>query len=479
MWDLIITVVLAIPGIVWTIENHTPVLYLEPKSFSLDYLTSNIPEKFDDYRKIHKIRIMYNVTDFNLFGSIIDQYIAARPWWLIEVEPYAWKKDIKHISFVRYSKEHDLLGELKEIANVQYPSDCQKHPLLLYNKDEFHEWGNELYNLENNCMRDNSIILVPYFVDPGCVNVHFVDKNNCPTNMNNKWLAAFLPTTNCSLPKSITDCGQRSCLPKVETFSSSDIDGIMITNDTYWRLDLLPSRTIPYPRSKSLPYVEYCGQLSMGNTIINRTISRGSRQVLMTFGGILFRPNYKYRAMIAKVIHDFTIETSFPKHSNCVAIHIRRTDRAVSGPEGRNMTAWCIANIGKLSWYDMACDLDIPFSRLNLGHYLNASAAISQGTTKNVFLMTDDGPSLKSEIELHNKKHWNIYMLSAPPKHRDVGVENAVNLLASFEIAKQCSYLVGHTRSAITNALHKFMCFKHGRVMGVCPPMYDFGRVQW
>lgn len=469
---------------------------LETNSLSLGFLRDNVPTThFNDTRRGNRVVIKlsnFSIDTMQEVGNIIDQFIASRPWWIIELEPYSWKinrlkvlpgnKTSTTIVFQRYSKDYDI--ELLKIANTQYSDNCSI-PLHADSAPFFREWGNAMHNFESSAdYSDNGHIFTPYIADSLCVETHYLDANFCP-NVNNKYTVAFLPTTNCPLPRILSSCNSSLCLPNGHYFSNASSDGVLVNDfrKVISEYQLNAGLSQETPKELKMFYTAYCGDIFMKQ--LHTTSSRFyiARHIMFGYGGLLFRQNYHFRSLVSQTVHTFMTNVSFPKHGNCVAVHIRRSDRATKGPMGTlKVKEWCNAHKNDINAADLGCDLDIPFGALTLEHYLNASAIVSRGT-RNVFIMTDDGDWLKREVtDLTSEgksSPWSIYVLPAPPNHRAVLLENGVNFLASLEIARQCSGLVGHSRSAVTNALHKLMCFKHSKILGRCPPLYDFGTTHW
>lgn len=470
------------------------IFQIETSLFSVNVLINFVLQ--NDTRRGNKIAIKllnFSSDSYVNVGKIVDDFYMKNPWWLVENEPYSWK--INHhksslnkshtmvIGLQRYSKEFD--PELELIASTQYPKRCNI-PLHADAAHFFREWGNAMHNFENSCdMSSNGHIFTPYIADAICDNTHYLDSSFCPS-VNNKYLVAFIPNTNCTLPSILSSCNHSSCLPNGHYYSNASADGILVKDFQKVIKDYQISTGLSQERPKEhrMYFTAYCGDIYMQKVLTNHVRSYDARHIMFGYGGLLFRPNYHFRSLITHTMHSFMSNVSFPKHGTCVAVHIRRSDRAPKGPMGTyDVKEWCKNHKNDVNIADLGCDLDIPFGALTLQHYLNASNIVSRGVIKNLFVMTDDGPWLNREIaELTSNgksSPWSIYVLHAPPNHRTVSLDNGINFLTSLEIARHCSALVGHSRSAVTNALHKLMCFRHGKMLGRCPPLYDFGTTHW
>lgn len=161
----------------------------------------------------------------------------------------------------------------------------------------------------------------------------------------------------------------------------------------------------------------------------------------------------------------------------------------------------------------MGCFSRLPFGASTLRHYINASRVLLPNN-RNIFIMTDDGLWLHSQIHLltnhstHSHSHahttptsasdasvhtssasgsrgqalhvriddWDIFAFVAAPSHRDKSATASVEFWASIQLAQQCEAFAGHFSSSSTLIVHRAMCFRHAHSNFLkCPPAFDIG----
>lgn len=174
--------------------------------------------------------------------------------------------------------------------------------------------------------------------------VFLADELACPQTVN-KWECLFLPSTTCTWPDVITSCHARECLPKDGNvhFSSASASGTLIRRDAMQSAMQRHSGPVNTYRIMEVQMVystdkEY-------NTITSQTaqwVKIGSPDVHSLFAlyGVFTRFNSVFGGLVQEAIHDFrsTRTPGFRPDDTCVAVHVRRDDRALPGED---MLAWC------------------------------------------------------------------------------------------------------------------------------------------
>ena len=290
--------------------------------------------------------------------------------------------------------------------------------------------------------------------------VFLADESACPTVIN-KWECLFLPSTTCTLPDAITNCHNRECLPMDEKvyFNSASAAGVNLKREDMDKL----MQNFPSPENnKAVPKapMAYCTdkESNIISTRSSKWITRdvGSVHGMFALYGVLTRFNTAFRGFVQEVVHDFRTTRTPVFHPNltCVAIHVRRDDRALpdldmlewcknhttvnANGEKKHMGLWidgvrkkyriCImfmhsyihtythithtieyiilwnfkcywqSNLSDGQWHDMGCGAQLPYGAATLEHFLNASRVLMPHN-KNVFMLTDDPKWLKAEIK--------------------------------------------------------------------------------
>lgn len=412
------------------------------------------------------------------YGKEMDSFLQPRPWWVLLNEPYTWKtNDEKVVELVQFNAPWNIY--LQKKSKIQYPAKCDAQLIIQYTNG-FSEWGNQIFNYANNAAINKWAIFTPYMYGK---QVAFLDDGYCSNH--NKFTCGFLPMTNCSLPDVLTTTSES----KSNYYSSCNKDGVAL-KDPWDRAtkdkELYDSQNFDTP---SVSYTIYKPAADPGGVPIVQSGGLNIGQEALLNFGLIFRLNYDFRSRVAHLIHDVkkNYTKPFPTNGDCVAIHIRRHDRAVKGV---NMHDWCTKHARQKNntcldhltgawsenvcnrWYDMGCHSKTPFGTLHLKDYL-AAAKIVRNTSSNVFIMTDDSKWLAAEMEAF-KGEWNIFTMPIARLHRKASIENGVTFLSSLALVRECSGLVGHSVSAIYNLLVRQMCARHAGKFGVCPPTFDF-----
>ena len=94
----------------------------------------------DENSTIVIIRLLNNQTDAEI-GAALDLFVAARPWWIVELEPYSWFPWLRDVILHRVPNK--IRKHLEAVANQNYrpAADCASTPMLL--SGHTHDaWGN-------------------------------------------------------------------------------------------------------------------------------------------------------------------------------------------------------------------------------------------------------------------------------------------------------------------------------------------------
>eukprot|EP00597_Dinobryon_sp_UTEXLB2267_P010756 CAMPEP_0170101536 /NCGR_PEP_ID=MMETSP0020_2-20130122/2312_1 /TAXON_ID=98059 /ORGANISM="Dinobryon sp., Strain UTEXLB2267" /LENGTH=286 /DNA_ID=CAMNT_0010324641 /DNA_START=650 /DNA_END=1508 /DNA_ORIENTATION=- len=221
----------------------------------------------------------------------------------------------------------------------------------------------------------------------------------------------------------------------------------------------------------------------INNLITTKTTAMGTKDGgdihgLFALYGVMTRFNSLFRGLVQEVINDFraTRTPVFHPNMSCVAVHVRRDDRALPGVD---MMEWCRnhtkidsngrkmetglwidgTNLTDGQWADMGCGAQLPYGAATLEHFLNASRVLMPHN-RNVFMMTDDPKWLKAEVKKyyslrrhqHHHDTMHIFFPSVRPNHRGGTFNSSIDFWASIAIARQCQAIVGHRGSAALNS---------------------------
>eukprot|EP01041_Mallomonas_annulata_P007525 gene7525-15410_t len=448
------------------------------------------------------LSISIDITDTNVrlktIGHLMDNFLMTNPVWILKSEPYEHDDKIRAnnlIELVRYNKTWD--PHIKRLTAIQYPSKCSNRAIVAMSL-RFHAWGSLFYRYWATASLDHRALFVPYIYDPYSERTCYLDEDYC-INIRNKYECAFLPTTNCTLPRYIlvdtlyenhTSLYYSNFTHPFQTIHKRHLKKLadeekMKRNNKLKLMKLRPSELYAYG---------YRGEYNMTKFYRNRVAFK-YHDILFIYG-FLFRLNYDFRTRIDFVIKNFLeAHPTFPHKDsgNCTTIHIRRGDRV--GLKNENIKVLCekykmypnstcydpkTKSFTKLCeiWNNLGCHYGVSFGLLSLRHYLIAATKIS--STRNIYIMTDDGDWVQSKIRLF-KKDFNIFVLSGAsyPAIRVNSLDNGVRFLASLEMARRCTGLVGHMKSSVSGMLLRIMCNRHHHYTGKCPPFYDFSYPSW
>jgi hypothetical protein len=482
---------------------------------------------------VHKLLIEAVDMEPHEFGLLVDHFLVAAPWWVINKEMYSHhtiegnvKQQVHLIVLHRYLVRYE--ADLRRLAMRQYPPSqevCDTTPLHIGRMINS-GWGSQMLfaTFENNYQYAvfNVWYSVNNTVGESMQTCHADDCGLYPGTIN-KWECVFLPLTNCSMDKmQFTKCHfydykpgwGRVCFPyDFAVFNNMSPNGAIDTTNTagkapandYQRLmdDYYP----PHAPAQIL-----CSKFIVANGDVLTTKSVAVRAMFVLFG-LIFRPNYNLRSRVLTTLAELEEHKHIPfplGKTECVAVHIRRGDRT------RNLTIpiteYCgyyksagLAQ-GKCTPFDLAVansrlpkELNLPivgdcqqltdigcfhyhpFGSLSLVDYLERASLVVPSAHA-AFVMTDDGPWLEQQLaELPSSKsavsNWQVGYLPARERSRldQNGTRYTTDFWASIAAARQCAGFVGHFGSGVSQFVFEAMCFQHGSHTGICPPTSDIG----
>jgi hypothetical protein len=428
-------------------------------------------------------------------AQMLDTFLMTRPWWVVFEE----KKDR---SILIKINDVEIRRYLQATSYVQYPFSCADRMMFirsyLYG---FSEYGNEYSNIASNYQTSLGAIFDIYGMNITITKrISFLDNDYCPGILN-KWNCAFLSSTNCSWPSEVTRCDG------YDLKTCQVHDGVLYSEATP-RGEIIDSSKAEKNLillSSLLSLRKYSQQLLVQWKEVNNfeNLSKASINVELSAENIfpiafIFRLNHDFRRKVWQQISNFR-RTTIPHLNskvNCIMIHIRHDDRKLGLSEmellkfckefirtdngcSNSTTGASIPHCSNDIDLDYGCSTAIPFGAITFNQYIQAAQSLVQDSDQrpDIFIITDDGKWVKTESKAY-KKEWNIHIFPAPPNHREPSTANGANVFASFQLAQQCSGLVGHHGSAFTQLIHMYMCYQHrinGKVLfGECPATFDF-----
>lgn len=426
-------------------------------------------------------------------GAMSDYYLQSRPYWTVFREDYPWQ-DHRTNSLIYIRLSH-VDRPLIKIAEVMNPVNCSQRLLVFRGYHDFDQYGNEHSNLASYADRFLGTIPVVHIRDVA----KFIDDGYCP-NQINKHDCAFLPMTNCSLPRRYLECkrNDRSCTPGHMVYSSATPDAeIIYENSEKSDIHSKFKRAYFEPFSMIGDFVRSTELFDFEHVSREKYAMNGVGTLYFT--AVFFRRNYDFRSRTAEMIRAFRKSTNppFSPNKQCVGIHIRRHDRNKPGVDmlkfcheivrdstGRichnRTTGEPIIDDCRRGYDNYACASAAPFGAITMDSYLKAAELLLNDANdgrKTAFIITDDGAWVEEEIKRFTAD-WDIHLFPAQPNHRSRATVNGVTLFASIELMQQCGGLVGHTVSAFTVLLRAIMCVRHGPIndmrFGHCPKFFDF-----
>ena len=424
---------------------------------------------------------------------------------------------LSHIFLQRY--EQKMEAHLHQIAAVQFPpsqAECASSRMRLSHTVKS-GWGSAsaFYGI---FVTDHPwAVFAPWESNtnlPGEA-VMYANPDLCPTVVN-KWLCAFMPATNCTLPDEATKCG----VPGSGQPATCNYDGELLYTEATakgHKLSEEQRKTLPdmtdqhkahsdYHKGVAEWYDKHKGDdfISQERVVNNKLQPLDHRAadrwlVIKVFGQI-WRPNAVYRTLISRRIklmwremfEKYQLPPLNEETSECTAIHIRRGDRSVD-LEGQAMRDWCDQWLPFTTWdnctskktgqkqscqglSDYGCFHPNPFGALTLQDYLDAAWSIHK--TRNIFVLTDAQAWLQRQRATVNAS-WSIYSIASDgSKDRANSAPratmNGVEYHASIRMAQTCQAFVGHWGSGVSHMVRNAMCFRHGNTaLAQCPKVVD------
>lgn len=463
---------------------------------------------------IRRVTVKSPLQSYENVSTYIDLLLTNRLWMIVRdefLDSGNNKTMTTHID--KYS--HDFEKRLRYMSSVSYPDSdtCRKTALLLSRQKCSHPgyagvMG--MYRIQQQHLR--YAVTAVYVSDSNFINesTAFIGAHDgCMEK--NRWLCAFLPSTNCSLPRRVTNCSHNNCVAKIEEthyFASVYYNGSFLPrNNTlfamvahavkhplndqqhYWSrhendghfLAKLPSNTLskPHPNAPKV-MVKY------------EPIQIGEFDVFFQFA-YLMRLNAKYRQLVNARLESFRQQNKVDfrdqeKHP-CVAVQIRRGDRILKASK-EEVEKFCKDHP---DGGDKGCR-SIPFEFIGLVNVTRAARTLVADNVRNLVVMTDDEAWLQEQKALLKEQdsEWDVYEMRAPwledgdfskaeekfKKQGRSGLLAGVHLLSSIALLQQCQAVVGHFDSGVPWMLYAAMCFQHGGTQGICPAMMDLRTIQ-
>ena len=305
--------------------------------------------------------------DIAVIGHELDKFLTPRPWWQVVREPHPWQEQPSlNIVLERYHQHFEPY--LRYLASIQYIDwdTCRKSPMLLGKKNCMHPGLSSVLGMYYFVRHDSPYAVNQVYVsDSNSPNdsTAFITGSDCPDKIN-KWECAFLPTTYCPVPSSVSTCRTRNCVASLpesygfsvrfdaasETGQIVDPKGVKSSGgvnasreeanhrervkrvhalgkaprnaqqESLWRA----SKQIRDPYVRLLP-----GRDSVQTLDYQRSNWPQSFAWMFKFK-FLLRHNSWYRAKVAERVHQVrTKEFGFPATTRCVAANIRLVPKDV------------------------------------------------------------------------------------------------------------------------------------------------------
>lgn len=349
-----------------------------PEAF-LDILTQQ-----DNNHLVRKINIKINtnnneMSSHEVLGYYVDEFILPRPWWIIATENYHGYHSHKHPTHIIFLRVGQLYEpRLRIHAAVQYPPSeyCEQSRLSIGHMVNA-GYGTLMLTYPLNMARDKFQIFDIYDSNTNQPNegVNYVSMADCPGLVNRR-LCAFLPLTNCSYPKELTD------IKDVNQFKESFKENsgfVFFPVDNKWVRVAENSNSVfmsDYHEGilKSIPDIKPPNFISdifyLGHRLREPCPAKYCNDnvpnvdALLAGLAFLLRLNSHFRFLVQNRIHEMKSKIPMVTHGNklqCTSIHIRRGDHMAQDPTS----------------------FDVPLEK-----YLERAYTIHK--TKNAFIFGDD-----------------------------------------------------------------------------------------
>lgn len=367
------------------------------------------------------------VDNFSIdIGTEIDSFLARRPWWHLQEEPYSWISPPKSnltVQFILVSSPWDQYLRMR--SQIQFPNDCESELIFSFTHG-FADWNNHMVQCLKNAKLNADALFTPYMLDTNSRT--FYDKPHCENH--NKFTCEYLPVTNCVL--NISNQLREGCSLHMPTAQSNKGEK--------------PPRK--YQQFNERIYLTTYSNLQNTSTSPLIEPLESSEEVMLIYS-FFFRLNYQYRSKVAHHIHNwwqkYYSSMTFPTNGDCVAVHIHVTQKP---------------------------------RRHILQDYLTA-ASIVNNKTNNILIVTNTIQAVRTEVlkVFSNSSVKNIFIMPLVRQTGKVSVDSAVSFLSALHVIQECSGLVSSSVDdrEIFDILIKYLCVRHGSIrFGSCPKVFDF-----
>lgn len=482
----------------------------------------------DDDSHIRRITVKSSRHSYENVSTYIDSLLTTRVWMLVRDEfldvldstdknQTAGEVAISHETMTTYIDKYkpDFEKRLRYLASVNYPdSDTCRKTVLMLSRQKCSHPGYAgvlgMYRITQQHFRYS--VTAVYVSDSNSVNesTAFIGMNDgCMEK--NRWLCAFLPSTNCTLPRRVTNCAQRNCVANIEEthyFASLFYNGSFLPRNNTILSEV--TEAVRYPLNEMQ---HYWSRHENDGHFINKLppnklsephpnapqkmvryepIQVGEFDVFFEFA-YLMRLNAKYRQLVNARLESFRKENQIDfrdqeKHP-CVAVQIRRGDRILKASK-EEVESFCKDHP---DGGDKGCR-SIPFEFIGLVNVTRAARILVPDNVRNLVVMTDDEAWLQEQKTLLKQQdsEWNVYDMRAPwledgdyskaeekfKKQGRSGLMAGVHLFSSMALLQQCQAFIGHFDSGVPWMLYAAMCHQHGGTQGICPAMMDLRTIQ-
>lgn len=443
-------------------------------------------------------------------GSIVDSFLKSHPWWVI-VKDYL-QHNSPSLSLLRFFAAWEPF--LRVLTKIQFPpeSTCDTTPMMIGHMINS-GWGSAGYMYNYRRFEHIWAVFTVYYSDHHLTEefTHFSDANTCPTVVN-KFQCIFLELTNCSLPTFVTTC--ETCLLNQEFLysSSSSSRGYQVIHQNH--IESLGTAAINvYQEGLVMPNCPRLRHNRFINAVGKDSVFLMECHDVLFVHGVLYRLSYLYRTEVTTHILKMRATNQIPfaigtdTTESCVAFHMRRGDRTLSGVDmkeycyiqTKNHTITlddCLNSLDTINCAgleDYGCFSTHSFGEVTIDMLVRRAVDLVPDV-KHYFIMTDDASGkIHSEIHSWKSEHTSeipgldggkaqFSVLAAHPHARvsslypeENHLANGVNFWASIEIARQCTAFVGHFGSSISIMVYQAMCHHHRGVTGQCPLAADIG----
>lgn len=408
--------------------------------------------------------------------EIIDKGMTSRLQWTIKSFQFSNQKEnhdslLSSILFTRASVI--LENSLNILIEKNFPStlkQCESRPLSVVNF-RGDTWGNRARNLMYFIDQSTHFVTYIYSTETGIS----TDKSSyaLPTECLgkiNRYECLFLPTSNCTLPTTLTDGNNP---PDAKILGLSSMSKILYDKTSAGATLLDISKLSQYKSTifKHLPefkmdqnvekiyslkynfegsgfYIRTGHALAIDSTLSTELLLKPARpnspristvisasyhsntegfiktpSMIKYLFGYVHRYNTELRLRIQSIMNRYQLssEPPFSPDLNCVMVHIRKDDRTKIGEF--DMIKWCKSHLlynketmddwkavegtSESDLRNYGCNLILPYGAATLEHFLNASLLLAPHN-KNIFITTDDQAWLHQAIHEYRQQPNNL-----------------------------------------------------------------------